>query len=117
MQKYAGPLILIALGCAWLLKALNIHAGIDWVWVIGVGALGIVLLIWRPLKRWRLGAGLWLLAASITSLLRMLGQITVEVEIPVLVILAGMFWGGLLLVPIPEEDRRHQQIRQDELES
>jgi uncharacterized membrane protein len=105
MQKFAGPLILIGLGCAWLLKALNVSNSVDWVWVILLGVIGVVLLIWRPTARWRLGTGLWLLGACLTSLLRMLGQIEVKHEVPILVILAGLFWGAMSLLPANAKEK------------
>jgi len=103
-KALAVPILIMALGCAWLLKALNIIPGVDWIWIIGLGGLGILVLALGGWNRLSVVVGGMLLVSSAFSLIRQMGYLTSQVEVPCLIIV----FGGLLLfvqlanVPMPD---------------
>jgi hypothetical protein len=94
-----GPLILsiliISVGVGWLLTVKNVVPGINWVWTLSLAAIGILTFVLsRGLDKFTIVVGPLFLITSLLSVLRQLKQLTVDVEIPTLVIVLDV----LLLV-------------------
>jgi hypothetical protein len=98
------PILLIGLGSGWLLTTLGFGPGIDWVWTLGLAAIGILAFAVSGLDKVSIVVGPLFLLASGLSLLRQQGHVPIDVELPVLIIAAGI----LLLVsrssaiPVPK---------------
>lgn len=92
------PILLIALGTGWLLTTLGVMPGVDWIWTIGLAALGLMTFVVSGFDKVTLVIGPFLIAASALSLLRQTGRLHLDTEIPILVILAGVL---LLLIRSP----------------
>lgn len=82
--------LIVALGIGWLLNAKGIAPQLDWVWIIGLGVSGILLLTITRLDRFNFVAGLSLIVSSVLAALRQSGRITVNIEAPVLFITIGV---------------------------
>ncbi len=93
--------LIVAVGIAWLLNAMRIVPDIDWVWIIGLGVSGILLLTVTRLDRFNFVAGLSLIVSSVLAVLRQTGKITVNVEAPVLFIAVGILLLVAQVLPLP----------------
>ena len=88
------PILLITIGVGWLLSTLGIAPKIDWVWTLGLLVAGVLTFALYGLDKVTLAVGGFFIIASILSILRQTGRLTVDMEVPILVITAGV----LLLV-------------------
>lgn len=98
-QPSKGPLVLavliITVGVGWLLTAQGFGPDINWVWTLGLGVVGVLtFVVSGGLDKVSVIAGPFFLVGSLLSVLRQTGRMSVDVEVPVLVILIGL----LLLV-------------------
>jgi hypothetical protein len=100
-KSIGAPLLIIAVGLGWLLTAHNIVPGVNWIWILGLGVTGMVILVGGGIDKVTVVIGPFLIAATIFSLLRQTGRISVDTEVPSLVIV----FGALMLIarafPIP----------------
>ncbi len=106
----AISLLIIALGVAWLLNVTKVIPGVDWVWVMGLGVSGILLLAFAQLDRFNFVVGVSLIVSSVLSVLRQTGKLVVNIEAPVLFITVGilLFLSQLLPIPPVEESVKKQ---------
>lgn len=88
------PVLLITVGVGSLLSTLGVMPGIDWVWTLGLALVGVLTLAIGGFDKVTVVVGPFFIAASLLSVLRQSERLSVNVEVPVLVILAGV----LLLV-------------------
>ena len=98
------PVLLIAVGVGWLLTELEIMPGIDWVWILGLAGCGMLAFLVCGFNKVTLVVGAFFLVASCLALARQVGWMQMNVEMPVLVLIAGVL---LLLarhpsIPAPE---------------
>jgi len=102
LGAFVVPVLIITVGVGWLLTARGIGPGINWIWTLGLAAVGILSLL-GGLDKVSVVIGPLLFLASVFSVLRQTEQLSVETEVPLLVIGVGV----LLLVarhpaiPIP----------------
>lgn len=95
------PILLITLGVGWLLTTLNVMPQIDWVWTLLVGLVGVLTFALGGIDKVTVVVGPFFILASILSVLRQTGQLTIDVEIPILVIVAGVLMLVARLNAIP----------------
>ncbi len=88
------PILIITVGIGWLLTTQNIVPGIDWVWSLGLAVAGLLTLLAGGLDKVSVVVGPFFLVASVLSVLRQTGRLSLDTEVPILVILVGV----LLLV-------------------
>lgn len=104
MSNLAVPVLIITIGAGWLLTTLGIVPEIDWIWTLGLAVTGVLAFVLGGWNKFSVIVGPMLLLASVFSLLRQTGQMSMEHEIPILTIAFGV----LLLVarsdsiPAPE---------------
>ena len=114
MKSLVIPILLITLGVGWLLTTMGIVPQVDWVWTLGVGLVGVLTFALGGFDKLTFVVGSFFLLASVLSILRQTGRLHVDVEIPVLVIAAGvlMLVAQLRFIPLPswlEESRQRSQ--------
>jgi hypothetical protein len=91
----------IALGLCWLLDVVGMLPGVDWIWTGLLAATGLLILVVGGLNRVSIVAGPWLLIASAFSVLRQTGRVSLEHEVPMLVIALGVLMLVATLSPLP----------------
>lgn len=103
-----SPLILsiliITVGVGWLLTAKGFGPGINWIWTLGLGVLGILTFILSGgLDKLSVILGPFFLVGSVLSILRQTGRLVLDTEVPVLVILIGVLLliAQMQFVPLP----------------
>lgn len=84
------PVLLIAVGVGWLLTSLGFAPGIDWIWTLGLAAVGILTLAIGGIDKFTVVVGPFFILASFLSLLRQTERLPLNVEVPILVIAAGV---------------------------
>ncbi len=85
----AFAILLIGVGTGWLLTAQNVVPGVNWLWVMLLGLLGILPFVVWGFDKVTFAVGSILLLTSFGSLARQSGYLDVNTEIPGLVIAAG----------------------------
>lgn len=90
MKTLIVPILLITLGVGWLLTTLGVVPQVDWVWTLGVALVGILTFALGGFDKVTVVVGTFFLFASVLSILRQTGRIAINIEIPVLVITAGI---------------------------
>lgn len=98
-----GPFILailiITVGVGWLMSAQGIGQGINWVWTLSLGVVGVVTFVLSGgLDKFSVVVGPFFLISSLLSVLRQTNQLSANVEVPILVILVGFLF---LLAQMP----------------
>lgn len=92
--------LVIALGVAWLLNTLGVIPGVDWLWTGGLGVAGVLLMAANGINKFTFIFGPFLLVSSVFSLLRQIGRLRTNIEMPVLFIVFGVLFLLALLLPL-----------------
>lgn len=101
IQSIAMSLLTIALGTAWLLNTMDVIPGVNWVWTLGLGLAGLLILALGGINRLTVVTGPFLIIASIFSVLRQTERLNVNHEVPALVIVLGVLMLISQVVPLP----------------
>ncbi len=98
------PLLFMAVGTGWLLTTLGVVPGVNWVWTLGLAILGLLTFIIFGLDKISCVLGPFLIASSTFSVLRQTDRLHFDLEVPILVIIAGalMLVARLPAVPMPK---------------
>ena len=101
-KALVAPILIIALGVGWLLTTQNIVPGVNWIWVVGLGVTGVLILA-ASIDKVTAVVGPFLIAATFFSLMCETGYISVDTEVPSLVIAFGtlMLLATALPIPLP----------------
>lgn len=95
MQKqFIVPTLIIVIGVGWLLNVQGVLPKVDWIWTCALAAAGIMTIVVGGLDKLTAVVGLFLLIASMCSVLRQTDKMSIEQEVPILTIVLGV----LLLV-------------------
>lgn len=92
MKRFLLPTLLIIVGLGWLLKASNLFPQIEWVWTVGLFAVGVLVIVGLGLDKLTFTVGGALIISSVFSVLRQSGIISLSLELPILVIVLGILW-------------------------
>ncbi len=99
-KTLAAPILIIALGVGWLLTTHNVVPGVNWIWTIGLGATGVLILA-GSFDKVTVVIGPFLMAATVFSILRQTGRMDIDTEVPSLVIVFGTLMLAARVLPIP----------------
>jgi len=98
MKTLIVPILLITFGIGWLLTTLGVVPRVDWVWTLGIGMVGILAFALGGIDKVTVVVGPFFLLASFLSILRQTGRLPIDIEVPVLIIAAGVL---LLVARLP----------------
>jgi hypothetical protein len=99
-RSIAPPIMLTVTGLGWLLTARGVVPGVQWAWVLGLAALGSVIVFLEGPNKFSLVVGPSLIVAAILSILRQTGNLSVDTEVPLLTITFGSLWTLMHLLPL-----------------
>lgn len=104
-------MVLISVGSGWLLTTLGVMPGVVWVWALGLAIVGLLSFLVGGFDKVTFVVGTFFIVASVLSVIRQTGRMSLDVEVPILVILFGVLIlvARLPLVPAPTwiiDDRR-----------
>jgi membrane-bound ClpP family serine protease len=106
MKDVVLPVILIAVGAAWLAHNLQWLPDISWFWIIGCIAAGIALFAVEGITKSSVVAGPMLILLGLFSLVRQLYGISWSIQMPVLLMVLGVCLLVARLPNIPEKRQR-----------
>jgi hypothetical protein len=93
MLKEREPLLfasgLVVVGAAWLLNSFEVIPGVEWVWTLPLGVMGIIALAWG-INKVTVVVGPFLIVASVLSILRQTDRLRGDHEAPILMIVLGV---------------------------
>jgi hypothetical protein len=92
------PILIIVVGAGWLLTAQGFEPGVNWVWTLGLGVIGILTFVVSGFDKVSVVIGPLFLLASLLSVLRQTGHLSLDVEVPLLVMGVGVL---LLIAQLP----------------
>lgn len=84
------PLAVTAVGIGWLLTSLGIVPEVDWIWTLGLAAIGFLAFIVWGIDRFTIVFGPFFLIASLLSIFRQTGRLNMKTELPILLIVLGV---------------------------
>ena len=102
MKDAALPLILIALGAAWLLNSLHWLPEVHWLWILGLAGTGLGILLLDGITKSSMVAGPVLILAGVLSFFRQYHALGWRFIIPIMLISIGVFMLVARLPSIPE---------------
>lgn len=114
------PVFLITVGTGWLLSVLGIAPRIDWVWTLGLGVFGLLIFVLGGIDKFTVVVGPFFLLASCLSLLRQTNRLSLDTEVPILVIASGVLLIVAQFPAIPSPVwmvQNEKRIRKEEEES
>lgn len=91
--------LLITVGAGWLMSALNFLPAINWLWTLGLAVTGLTTFAMMGFDKVTAVVGPFFLLTGVLSVLRQTGHITLNIEVPVLVIASGIL---LLVSRLPQ---------------
>lgn len=99
-----APLLMISLGAGWLMTAMGFIPSIDWIWTVGIATVGVLCFAVDGFNKFTVVGGGFALATSLLSVARQTGSISLNIEVPVLVIIAGvlMLIARFEWIPMPK---------------
>lgn len=102
-QPIVVSLLTIGVGVAWLLNKMAIVPGVNWVWIAALAATGMVILALSGLNKLTVVTGPFLIVAAAMSYMRQTGQMNLDHEVPILVIVLGvlMLFAAATKIPSP----------------
>ena len=103
-KRFVVPILVILLGVTWLLNVLRIIPGVDWVWTVGLAAVGILALAVGGINKLTVVIGPFFMIASVCSILRQTGRLEIDREIPILTIALGCLLLLIQLINVPAPD-------------
>jgi hypothetical protein len=86
--------LLVGLGGGWLLSSLGFIPPVDWAWTLGLAVVAVLAVALSGFDKVSFVVSGFFGLASMCSILRQVGAMTADVEVPLLVLAAGL----LLLV-------------------
>ena len=110
------PVIIVVVGVGWLLTTHNVIGGVNWVWVLGLAAAGVLTMALGGIDKFTFVVGPFLIIATIFSILRQTDQIKIDTEVPCMMIIAGLLilLARFLPVPTPQWYREMEQDDEDD---
>jgi hypothetical protein len=103
MKTLIVPILLITFGVGWLLTTIGVAPPIDWVWTLGIAVVGVLAFALGGVDKVTVVVGPFFLLAAFLSILRQTDRLSIELEVPILIIAIGvlMLVARLPGVPAP----------------
>jgi hypothetical protein len=95
------PILIIVVGVGWLLTVKGFGPGINWIWTLGLAVIGILSLVVSGIDKVTVVLTPFFLLASLLSVVRQTGHLSMDVEVPILVIVIGALLLVAMLPAIP----------------
>lgn len=83
------PFLILAVGIGWLLTNLDVLPNVNFVWPVGLAAAGAITLVVHGINKGSIVLGPFLIVTAVLSVARQTGRISLDIEVPVLVVMLG----------------------------
>ncbi len=111
MKRIAIPITIIVVGIGWLLTVHGVLPGVNWLWVLALGLAGVLVPALLGIDKATMVIGPFLILSTIMSLLRQTDRISIDTEVPLLVIGLGVLLLVVQLTPLPHPKWLYDPIR------
>ena len=88
-SEIAIPAVILAVGIGWLVNSLDVIPDVNWVWSLGLGAAGALVLATGGINKGTVVIGPLLLIVALLSVARQTGGLELKLEVPLLIIALG----------------------------
>ena len=95
------PILIITLGVGWLLTTRGIIPEVNWIWTLGLAVMGLLVFAMSGIDKFSIVLGPLLLLASVFSVLRQTERMSIDLEVPILVIVLGGLMLAARFAPLP----------------
>lgn len=98
-------LLIITVGGGWLLTTLAVAPGINWILTLSLGMIGVLaFVVSGGIDKVSIIVGPFFLIGSVLSILRQSRLLTIDIEVPICVIVIGvlMLIAQLRVIPVPK---------------
>lgn len=82
--------LLVAVGGGWLLGSLGFFPSVDWAWSLGLAGIGVLAIVLSGFDKVSFVVAGFFGLASLLSVFRQMGAVKIDVEVPTLVLVAGV---------------------------
>jgi hypothetical protein len=79
----------MSVGGGWLLSSLGFVPAVDWAWSVGLAVVGVLAVALFGFDKVSLVVGGFFVLASVLSVLRQVAAISIDIEVPILVLASG----------------------------
>lgn len=110
MRDASLPILLIVIGAAWLLHSLNWMPDVQWLWIIGLAASGIAILVLDGITKSSVVAGPLLILAGFLSFFHQYYNLGWRYIVPVMLLSAGLLMLVSRADSIPESRRFNRRV-------
>ena len=93
--------LLVAVGGGWLLSSLGFIPSVDWAWSLGLAVVGVLAIVLSGFDKVSFVIAGFFGLVSVLSVLRQMGVVKMDVEIPVLVLSSGVLLIAAISNAIP----------------
>ncbi|WP_137939270.1 hypothetical protein [Chitinivorax sp. B] len=90
MRTALIPVALIVIGLAWLLEEFHFFPEVSWLWITAFVAGGVAILVIDGINKSSVITGPLLIGAGLTTFLRQHFDLSLRVQLPVLMVLLGV---------------------------
>lgn len=97
-KSLAIPILIITVGIGWLLTVQGVAPQINWIWTLGMASIGVLCFVLLGFDKVSVVVGPLFLVSSMLSVLRQTGLLSIDSEVPILVIIIGVL---LLVARLP----------------
>ena len=108
------PILLITVGSGGMLTTRGVTPDINWVWTLSLAVVGLMAFVVGGLDKSSVVIGPFFMLASCLSMLRQSGRLRFDVEVPILVMSAGVLLlvARMPAIPLPKWIIQDPQTRQ-----
>jgi len=103
-KQYVAPILVIIVGIGWFLNVQGVIPKVDWLWTCALGTVGILMLVVGGFDKLTVVIGPFLIVASICSILRQTGCLSIDKEVPILTIVLGVLLLIVHIMKLPTPD-------------
>lgn len=82
-------ILLMSVGGGWLLSSLGFIPAVDWAWSMGLAVVGVLAVALSGFDKVSIVVGGFFVLAGVLSVLRQVHVISIDVEVPILVLASG----------------------------
>jgi hypothetical protein len=105
MGPIALSIVIITVGIGWLLTVQGYMPGINWIWTLSLAVVGaLTFVVSSGVDKLSVIVGPFFLMSSLLSVLRQTDRISIDAEIPILVIMIGslLLLAQMPFIPLPK---------------
>jgi hypothetical protein len=111
LHFFVISLLTIGMGAAWLLNLFPALPNANWIWTLGLGLAGLLVLALCGVNKLTIVTGPLLIIAALFSVMHQTGRFELSQQMPSMVIAMGLLMLLSVLAPVPAPGWANPQAR------